>query len=96
MYVYLYRQLSFLYLWTESLLDFVGFASWLMLILFVSILVPMVSACRSGVSSTVRSSKIFWVAVPGNVYIYIYIFLKAVCSRGSSHRDDLLTDVIFS
>ena len=92
MYVYLYRQLSFLYLCTESLLDFVGIANWLMLILFVSILVPMVSACRSGVSSTVRSSKIFWVAVPGNVYI----FLKAVRSRGSSHRDDLLTDVIFS
>ena len=55
----------------ESLLDFVGFTSWFMLTLFVSILVPMVSACRSGVSSTVRSGKILWVAVPGNVFIYL-------------------------
>ena len=69
--VYLYRQLSFLYLWIEPLLDFVGFASWFMLTLFVSILVPMVSACRSGVSSMVKSIKIFWVAVPGNVFIYL-------------------------
>ena len=56
---------------TESLLDFVGFTSWFMLTLFVSILVPMVSACRSGVSSTVRSGKILWVAVHGNVFIYL-------------------------
>ena len=69
--VYLHCQLSFLYLLTESLLDFVGFASWFMLTLFVFILVPMVSACRSGVSSTVRSGKILWVAVPGNVLIYL-------------------------
>ena len=56
---------------SESPLDFVGFASWFMLTLFVSILVPMVSACRSGVSSMVKSIKIFWVAVPGNVFIYL-------------------------
>ena len=55
----------------ESLLDFVGFTSWFMLTLFVSILVPMVSACRSGDSSTVRSGKILWVAVHGNVFIYL-------------------------
>jgi len=45
--VYLYCQLSLLYLLTESLLDFVGFASWFMLTLFVFFLVPMVSAAAA-------------------------------------------------
>ena len=50
---------SFLFFVSESPSDFVGFASWFMLTLFVFFLVPMVSACRSGVSSAARKVRYY-------------------------------------
>ena len=51
-------------------MDFVGVASWFILFCF-NMLVPMVTARRLGVSSTVRSGQTLWVAVPVIVFVYI-------------------------